>query len=77
MCCSDLLQDLHQHGHQACIDDLLDLGVLPCSDIGQGPGSLFLDIGLVVAQQAWEHGQSTCIQHKLSLLICPGHYVAK
>lgn len=49
---SDLLEDLHQDGYQASIDNLLDLGVLASSDIGQCPGGLFLDIGLVVAQQA-------------------------
>lgn len=57
--CSDLLEDLHQQGHQACIHNLLDLGLLASSDIGQRPGSLFLDIGLVVAQQVGEHSQGT------------------
>lgn len=75
--CSDLLEDLHKDGHQACIDNLLDLGVPASSDIGHCPGCLFLDIGLVVAQQVGEHRQGTCIQHTLCLLICPSYNVAK
>lgn len=45
---------LHEHvdhvGNEACVDDFLDLGVLPRRDVGQSPGCLLLDVGLFVAQ---------------------------
>lgn len=70
----------HKHVNQvrnkACVDDLLDLGVLPCCDVGQSPCCLLLNIGFFVAQQLRKHGQSLSIQHSLSLLISTGHYVS-
>lgn len=74
---SDLLEDLHQDRHQACIDNFLDLAVLASSDVGHSPGCFFLDVGFVVAKQAGHHCQSTCVQHILGLLICPGHNVTQ
>lgn len=70
----------HKHVNQvrnkACVDDLLDLGVLPCCDVGQSPCCLLLNIGFFVAQQLGKHGQGPRIQHSLSLLISTGHYVS-
>lgn len=62
--------------NKACVDNLLDLRVLPCSDVGQSPGRLLLDVGFFVAQQLGEHVQGPGIQHCLSLLICTSHNVA-
>lgn len=63
--------------NKACVDDLLDLGVLPCCDVGQSPGRLLLNVGFFVAQQLGEHVQGPGIQHGLSLLICTCHNVAE
>lgn len=73
---SDLFEDLHQDWYQACTDNLLNLGIPSSSDVGHCPGCFFLDVGLVVAQQASEHLKGTCIQHTLGLLICTSHNVA-
>lgn len=74
---SDLLEDLHQDGNQACIDNFLDLAVLASSDVGHSPGRFFLDVGFVVAKQAGHHRQGTRIQHALGLLVRPGHDVTQ
>lgn len=44
-------KQIHHVWNEACIDDLLDLSVLPCCDVGQSPGCLLLNVGLFVAQQ--------------------------
>lgn len=75
--CPDLLEDLHQNGYQSCIDDLPNLGVLASCDVGHCPGCFFLDVGLVVTEQARQHLQGTWIQNTLGLLISAGHNVAK
>lgn len=62
--------------NKARVDDLLNLGVLPCCDVGQSPGCLLLHVGFFVAQQLGEHIQGASIQHGLSLLICTCHNVA-
>lgn len=46
----------HQVWNKARVDDLLDLGVPSCSDVGQSPRCLFLDVGFFVTQQSGEHG---------------------
>lgn len=69
------MQGLHHQRHQTSIDDLLDLGVLPGSDVGQGPGSLLLDVALVVTQESGEHGQGASIEHTLGLLVRPRYNV--
>lgn len=70
-------QECFNHvGNYSCIDDFLDLGVSACSDVGQSPSCLLLNIGFFVAQQTGEHGQNAGIQYGLSLLICPGDDVA-
>lgn len=69
------MQGLHHQRHQTSIDDLLDLGVLPSSDVGQGPGGLLLDVALVVTQESGEHGQGPSVEHALGLLVCPCYNV--
>ena len=51
---TDLLKHFYEDGHQACIDDLLDLSVFSSGDIGHGPSRFLLDVALLVAQQGWE-----------------------
>lgn len=71
-----LHQCLDQVRNETRVDDLLDLGVPPCGDVGQSPRCLLLDVGLFVAQQSGEHGQSPRVQDGLSLLVRPGDDVA-
>lgn len=71
-----LHQCVDQVRYEACVDDLLDLAVFPCCDVGQSPGGLLLNVGLLVAQEPGEHGQGPGIQHRLGLLICASHNVA-
>ena len=74
---SDLLKHFYQDGHQACIDDLLDLSVFSSGDVGHGPGCLLLDVAFIVAKQGREGIEGTSVEYTLRLLVCPCHDVTK
>ena len=61
---------------EASVQYCLDLHGLSSSDVGNGPGSLLLDVGLWVCEQGREVGQGTVVQHHLGLLVVPCHNVA-
>lgn len=43
-------KNIDQMWKEASVDDFLNLGVFPRRDVGQSPGGLLLNVGLVVAQ---------------------------
>mmetsp|Transcript_4067 Transcript_4067/g.13064 ORF Transcript_4067/g.13064 Transcript_4067/m.13064 type:complete len:214 (-) Transcript_4067:256-897(-) len=68
---------MHQQGEQVGIDDRLDLGARPRSDVGQQPARLLADASLRVHQQRQASGQHPLVEHRLRLLVRPRHQVAQ